>query len=30
MQAIDVYINKGEPTATFLSIIRDLVNRSCQ
>ena len=30
MQAIDVYINKGEPTATFLSIIRDLVNRSCR
>ncbi len=24
---IDVYVNKGEPTATFLSIVRDVVER---
>jgi CheY-like chemotaxis protein len=24
---IDVYVNKGEPTATFLSIVRDVVDR---
>jgi len=24
---IDVYVNKGEPTATFLSIVRDVVGR---
>jgi CheY-like chemotaxis protein len=26
---MDVYINKGESTAEFLAIIRDLVRRSC-
>jgi CheY-like chemotaxis protein len=24
---IDVYVNKGEPTATFLSIVRDVIDR---
>jgi DNA-binding NtrC family response regulator len=27
MQGVDVYINKGEPTETFLAIIRDVVRR---
>jgi len=27
IQGIDVYINKGEPTATFLKIVSDVVQR---
>jgi DNA-binding NtrC family response regulator len=26
---IDVYINKGEPTAVFLKIVRDVIQRYC-
>src|ERR1700675_2952107 len=26
---VDVYVNKGEPTATFLGIVREVVQRSC-
>jgi len=26
---VDVYINKGEPTAEFLRIVRDIVERFC-
>ena len=28
LDAVDVYINKGEPTAEFLRIVRDIVERS--
>jgi CheY-like chemotaxis protein len=27
LQNVDVYINKGEPTATFLRIVRDVIQR---
>ena len=26
---VDVYVNKGEPTATFLGIVREVVERYC-
>lgn len=26
---VDVYVNKGEPTASFLGILRGVVQRSC-
>lgn len=26
---VDEYVNKGEPTATFLGIVRNVVERSC-
>jgi CheY-like chemotaxis protein len=29
LQGVDVYVNKGEPTATFLGIVREVVQRSC-
>lgn len=29
LNCVDVYVNKGEPTATFLSIVREVVQRSC-
>jgi DNA-binding response OmpR family regulator len=29
MSAIDVYVNKGEPTAEFLRIVHDVVQRYC-
>jgi CheY-like chemotaxis protein len=29
LKGVDVYVNKGEPTATFLSIVREVVQRSC-
>ena len=29
IHGIDVYVNKGEPTETFLSIVRDVIQRYC-
>jgi CheY-like chemotaxis protein len=29
MSAVDVFVNKGEPTAEFLRIVRDVVQRYC-
>jgi CheY-like chemotaxis protein len=29
LTCVDVYINKGEPTATFLGIVRGVVERFC-
>ena len=29
LTCVDVYINKGEPTATFLGIVRGVVERYC-
>lgn len=29
LTGVDVYVNKGEPTATFLGIVRGVVQRSC-
>jgi CheY-like chemotaxis protein len=29
LQNVDVYINKGEPTSTFLRIVRDVIERYC-
>jgi DNA-binding response OmpR family regulator len=29
MSAVDVYVNKGEPTAEFLRIVHDVVQRYC-
>jgi CheY-like chemotaxis protein len=29
LTSVDVYVNKGEPTATFLGIVREVVRRSC-
>jgi CheY-like chemotaxis protein len=29
LKDVDVYVNKGEPTATFLGIVREVVQRSC-
>lgn len=28
-KGVDVYVNKGEPTSTFLGIVREVVQRSC-
>ncbi|MCU1270384.1 MAG: hypothetical protein JWN74_1678 [Acidobacteriaceae bacterium] len=28
-KGVDVYVNKGEPTMTFLGIVREVVQRSC-
>ena len=28
-EGVDVYINKGEPTADFLRVVRSVVDRSC-
>jgi hypothetical protein len=27
LNGVDVYVNKGEPTATFLGIVREVVKR---
>jgi CheY-like chemotaxis protein len=29
LKGVDVYVNKGEPTPTFLNIVREVVRRSC-
>jgi len=29
LEGVDVYINKGEPTAEFLRIVREVVERFC-
>lgn len=29
LNAVDVYVNKGEPTAKFLGILRAVIQRSC-
>lgn len=29
LTCVDVYVNKGEPTASFLGIVRGVVQRSC-
>jgi CheY-like chemotaxis protein len=29
LAGVDVYVNKGEPTAKFLSIVREVVQRFC-
>jgi len=29
IQGIDVYVNKGEPTETFLKIVSDVIQRYC-
>jgi CheY-like chemotaxis protein len=29
LNCVDVYVNKGEPTTTFLGIVREVVQRSC-
>ena len=29
LNSVDVYVNKGEPTATLLGVVRDVVERYC-
>jgi len=29
LASVDVYVNKGEPTSTFLNIVREVVSRFC-